>query len=208
VTFIPPDITAPRVTDIDIGSSSSTHADYDVPVGSGEQIRTVPVAKINQIFVTFSENVSNFSAATIVSANTGNNYAIADSSFNSVTLTATYNLTSHIAPPDQLILTIPNSVTDAAGNALDSEWTNPTSLGATGTSSFPSGNGVPGAPAEGFRFYLTVMGTAMATSTIPIVVFGLDPLDSILQHGDPPLSETGARYSSSSLSLALATICC
>jgi len=31
VVFVPPDTTAPQVMDIDVGSSVSTHADYDVP---------------------------------------------------------------------------------------------------------------------------------------------------------------------------------
>jgi hypothetical protein len=76
---MPPDTAGPRVVDVDIGSTVSTHAERDVPVGSGEQIRTIPVARPNQIFVRFNENVTNVnvSAFSLVSANTGNTYQLA-----------------------------------------------------------------------------------------------------------------------------------
>ena len=42
-------------------------------------------------------------------------------------------------------------IRDAAGNRLDGDWTNPTSTSDTGTSIYPSGNGVVGGDFD-FRF--------------------------------------------------------
>jgi len=155
VIFIPPDTTAPQVMDIDVGSSVSTHADYDVPVGSGEQIRTVPVAKTNQVFVTFNENVTNVSATTVSLATKAGTAIPASVSYASNV--ATLQLTTPITAPTQVVLTVASGasgVRDAANNQLDGEWTNPTNLSSTGTDTFPSGNGSAGGP---FTFYFTLL---------------------------------------------------
>jgi hypothetical protein len=51
------DTTAPQVTGVTISGSGSTHDDYDVPDGSGDQIKTVPVGGADEISITFSEDV-------------------------------------------------------------------------------------------------------------------------------------------------------
>ena len=159
VVFAPPDTTPPQIVDIDVGSTTSTHADYDVPVGSGQQITRIPVAKINQIIVTFSEHVTNVNAGAfqLQSANTATTYPLASGgvSYNSGTFTATFLLANEIVSPDQLVLTIADSVEDLAGNDLDGEWTPaPTSVSSSGTKSFPSGNSSAGGA---FSFYLAVL---------------------------------------------------
>lgn len=145
VIFVPPDTTAPQVMDIDVGSSVSTHADYDVPDGSGEQIRTIPVAKADQILVTFSENVTNVSGTTVF-LETKAGVAI-PASVGYASNVAALQLTTPITAPTQVVLTVASGssgVRDAANNQLDGEWTNPASLSSTGTDTFPSGNGSAG----------------------------------------------------------------
>jgi hypothetical protein len=78
------------------------------------------------------------------------------------TSTFTYDSVNHIAKwtfpsafvPDSILLTLSDAVTDAAGNALDGEWTNPIRLGQTGTSNFPSGNWIAGGA---FNFRITIL---------------------------------------------------
>jgi hypothetical protein len=160
VVYTPPDTTPPTVDVVMLGSTLSTHADYIVPSGSGEQLRTVPVARINRIYVMFSENVTNVNsgAFSLVSSNTGTSYSLATNgvSYSPSTFIATFTLANSIVNPDQLVLTIKGTVEDLAGNELDGEWANPTSLASTGSDTFPSGNGSPG-PAGGFQFYVSVL---------------------------------------------------
>ena len=148
VTYTPPDTTPPRITDIDVWSSVGTHASYDVPVGSGIQLTTIPVGSVNRFYVKFSEPVTNLSASSfeLRSAITSSTYALASGgagfSYNSSTYTATFTLANPISSADKLTLKIFDTVTDAAGNRLDGEWVvNPTSTSDTGTKTFPSGNG-------------------------------------------------------------------
>ena len=68
---------------------------------------------------------------------------------------ATWSLSAVIGA-DKLYVAVPGSgatpVTDAAGNILDGEWTNPTSYSQVGsTSTFPSGDGTAGG-SFAFRF--------------------------------------------------------
>ena len=154
VTYTPPDTTAPRVSNVTVASATTT---YDVPSGSGEQMRTVPVANVSKVIVTFDEDVINTSTnISLKSAITNATYS-GTVSYVSSTHKATLTLTNSITAPDKLILTVTNSVTDAAGNALDSEWTNPTTVTSTGTTSFPSGNGASGSSAGAFKFNFTVL---------------------------------------------------
>jgi hypothetical protein len=57
----------------------------------------------------------------------------------------------------QIILEVDESVS-GIGGALDGDWTNPTSISSTGTSNFPSGDGVVESESgDDFRFYFTVL---------------------------------------------------
>jgi hypothetical protein len=53
----------------------------------------------------------------------------------------------------QLVLTVHDTIT-GLGGALDGDWINPTSLSASGTSVFPSGDGDAGGD---FNFYFTLL---------------------------------------------------
>jgi hypothetical protein len=101
---VPPDTTPPKITDLDIGSTVSPHPDYDVPAESGVQIKTVSVAQANQVFVTFSENVTNVSA-TMVSLATKAGIAI-PASVSYASNVATLQLTTPITAPMKVVLTV------------------------------------------------------------------------------------------------------
>ncbi len=155
VAFIPPDSTPPTVTDIDIGSTISSHPDYDVPAGSGVQIKTVPVAQANQVFVTFSENVTNVSASTVTLTTKAG--AVIPTTVSYAANVATLQITTAITAPTKVVVTVVSGaggVRDAAGNQLDGEWTNPASLTTASSKNFPSGDG---APDGHFVFYFTLL---------------------------------------------------
>lgn len=153
ILYIPPDTTAPRVADIDVGSSLSGHPTYDVPVGSGLQLKTVPVGRVNRILVGYTEDVTNVSAAsfTLVDSNSGAAIPFTVSHSGSVT---TISLTSPITSPTQVALTVKTTIRDAANNALDGNFNNPASVATASSQAFPSGDGVPGGE---FDFFFTVL---------------------------------------------------
>jgi hypothetical protein len=149
-----------QVTNVRISSSSSS--DYlDVPVGDGDQIRTIPFAKADRIAITFNQHVDLVAGDLTVwgNAGSGSPYALesggAGFSYNSSTHVGTWTLDDAALPIfDQLRFKLTASgITDVAGNALDGEWDNPTDLADT-SQSFPSGNGAVGGD---FIFYVTLM---------------------------------------------------
>lgn len=145
VTFIPPDSTPPTITDLDIGSTISSHPMYDVPAGSGMQLKTVAVAKVNVIFVTFSENVTNVSGTTVTLATKAGTSIPASVSYGSNM--AMLQLTNPITAPTKVVLTVvsgASGIRDAANNQLDGDWTNPASVTTASSKNFPSGNSVAG----------------------------------------------------------------
>ena len=127
--------------------SSSTYG-FAIPVGSGStQLQTLPWRNLNRISIRFSEDVSIAQAQFAIVGSVGS-YSISNFSYSSSDHVATWSLSAAIGP-DKLYVAVPGSgatpVTDAAGNILDGEWTNPTSYSQVGsTSSFPSGNGTAG----------------------------------------------------------------
>jgi hypothetical protein len=114
---------------------------YKIPGGPG-QLDTLPWINVNEVHVTFSENVvisaSDLSLHGVSVANYGGSF-----SYDANTFTATLLLPAAIGP-DKLILHVNDTVEDLTGNNLDGEWTN-------GTSNYPSGNGTEGADFN-FRF--------------------------------------------------------
>ncbi len=137
-----------------IGSSSSTYG-FAIPVGSGStQLQTLPWRNLNRISIAFNEDVSVAQAQFAIVGSVGS-YSVSGFSYNPSDHVATWSLSAVIGP-DKLYIALPGSgatpVTDVAGNALDGEWTNPTSYSQVGaTSAFPSGNGVAGGDFA-FRF--------------------------------------------------------
>jgi hypothetical protein len=130
------------------------------------QLTTANVRAANQIRITFNEEIrysypvdllafiNNFSAKGI----NGVNYTWGDIDYDRDSHTAIFTLDAAVHPNgfqftqssvvhrgDKLLITLLSSgLRDIAGNDLDGEWTNPTGLTSTGTTNFPSGNGVAG----------------------------------------------------------------
>jgi hypothetical protein len=150
----------PEVTKVAVSGSSWTSSSlaggYAIPVGSGAQLTTLPWGNINQIIVTFSENVIVDQSDLLLTGVNVPSYDVSGGTFSydPSTFTATWTLPQPIGP-DKLMLALnadgSDPIEDAAGNRLDGEWTNPTSTTATGTSTYPSGNGLAGGDFH-FRF--------------------------------------------------------
>ncbi len=116
----------------------------------------MPWSGINQIKVTFNENVTVDQSDLLLTGVNVPSYNVAGSTFsyNSTTFTATWILPLSIGA-DQLMLALnangSDPIRDAAGNHLDGEWTNPASTTDTGDNVYPSGNGTAGGNFN-FRF--------------------------------------------------------
>ncbi len=148
------DTTAPRVTDVKVSNAawnSNFLASVDpgfgigfpIPDGPNQQNLALPWTNINRIHIQFNENV----ASTFIPSNiqlTGVNVADYASLFVPITGVA-FNTNNNVGTitlalpigTDKLRLTILDNVSDAAGNALDGEWTDFETVG-------DSGNGVAG----------------------------------------------------------------
>ena len=137
-----------------VSGSSSTYG-FAIPVGSGDtQLQTLPWRNLDQISIAFSEDVSVAQAQFAIVGSVGS-YSVSGFSYSASDHVATWSLSAMIGA-DKLYVALPGSgatpVTDTAGNALDGEWSNPTSFGQVGaTSTFPSGDGVAGGDFA-FRF--------------------------------------------------------
>ena len=115
---------------------------YAIPVGSFAQLNPLAWGNLNQVSITFSQNV--IVAETdlkLVGVNVAN-YSFANFSYNSVTDTATWTLTVPIAA-DKVLIDLSDSVHNSNSIKLDGEWTD--------TVSKTSGDGVPGGRFD-FRF--------------------------------------------------------
>ena len=156
------ELTVPQVTDVVVGRSSGPAYDFAVPgrVGSGEQLRTVPIGGINQISITFSENVGYSPAAQAVVQNAFRLHNEATDQditipftfgWNSTTRTGTWTFNQAL-PPGPYVAVIGDSVVNADLVALDGNWINPAKLIQLGTDTFPSGDGDQG---DYFEFYFS-----------------------------------------------------
>ena len=153
-----------------LNSLSNRNIDgYSIPVGSGSQLVTLPWDNINQIKVTFSENVVVNNADLALSGVNVSQYDIFYSSFDydPNTCTAIWTLPQAIGR-DKLLLDLnadgSDPIHDFAGNRLDGDWTNPTSTTDTGTSTYPSGDGTAGGD---FLFRFNVLpGDASGDGTV------------------------------------------
>ncbi len=150
---------APQVVGVSVSgsawTSSSLVGGYSIPLGSGAQLLPLPWANIDQIEVTFNENVLVDQTDLLLTGVNVPSYDVGGTfSYDPSTFTATWTLPQPIGP-DKLMLTLngdgSDPIRDAAGNRLDGEWTNPASTTDTGGSAYPSGNGVAGGDFD-FRF--------------------------------------------------------
>src|SRR5262249_49155499 len=134
----------PTVIAVLVGGSTWTIPAYRIPVGSGAQLLPLPFVNLDQVSVCFSEDV-------VVTADSlrrgGVNvaaYAPAGFHYDPVSHLATWTLSAPLGT-DKLLLDLaaggPGAVHDRAGAPLDGAWLNPTDVGDTSGSTFPSGNG-------------------------------------------------------------------
>jgi hypothetical protein len=157
-----PELAPPKVKNIILSDSTvNSNPDYefgDGNVGSGVQLKTVPVGNVNRISVQFTKEVALADSDLelialnrvvteptpdlIQSPNSGNNY------------TAIWSLSGAL-PAAQYLMRLAQTIEDLDGNALDGEWTNPGSVATTDpTTVFPSGNNVAGGD---FEFVFTIL---------------------------------------------------
>jgi hypothetical protein len=123
-------------------------------VGSGEQLRTVPVGGADTVSITFTEDVNVQSDhLTVVGLRTAIRPTIAEFSYDINTMTATWRLAG-VAANDQYLISLSDAVTDIEGNQLDGEWVNPLALSTASSAAFPSGDGYAGGK---FNFVFTIM---------------------------------------------------
>ena len=129
-------------------SSGAGNGGYAIPVGSSAQLQTLPWNNINQIRITFSEDVKIEAADLSVSGVNKTAYTFSAFSYDSGTFTAVWTLDAPIAK-DKLLLDLDADGMDpvvsvSTHEVLDGAWTD-------SQSTFNSGNGQGGADFQ-FRF--------------------------------------------------------
>jgi hypothetical protein len=143
------EINPPKVIDVIMSNGTS---DYHVPVGSGVQLKTVPLANITTITLVLSETIGTISSGDLTAKQHGTSTTYTPTSFSSSGNVATWTFSAFGA--NQLELKLDDSVLSNVGISLDGNWTNPTTHSSTGTSVFPSGDGTAG---DDFVFYVTIL---------------------------------------------------
>jgi hypothetical protein len=128
-------------------ASGQGHATYGyaIPVGSADQLLTLPWFNLDRISIAFSEDVVvQESDLALWGVTVSPQYGFADTggfSYDSTAHVATWTLDEAIGQPDKLRIDLDGEagagVIDTAGNLLDGDWTD-------GGQSYPSGDGTPG----------------------------------------------------------------
>jgi len=154
---------APQVVNVMVSSTAHTNPApltgefyFDTVDGSGDQIKTVPLAAIDGLSITFDEDVLIVeSDLEFNGMRNGAEPARNGFSYNPTTFTATWAFAAPL-PINQYLITLRDSITDPMGAALDGEWINPANHDAQNAaiSEFPSGNGQPGGD---FAFAMTIL---------------------------------------------------
>ena len=154
---------APTITDFHVSSTewSNSFVDYlhshnlgdlgyRVPVGSSLQSMSLPWFNIDQIVISFSEDVNVQAVDLALSGVNAPTVPIADFFYDAFTHVATWTLDNPL-PNNRYIAELNsdgiNPVVDLEGNRLDGEWANNADV-------FASGNGVAGGD---FEFLFTVL---------------------------------------------------
>jgi hypothetical protein len=165
--FSQPISVLPAITSVKIKSSlgGPTH-DFDALAGKQAQLQTVPIGAADTVVIGFNQPVTiNSSHVSIVGdKGTGTPYGISSFSYDTSNYTATVrfdndaNSATPLVVPDQLVIKVKDDVTDVAGNKLDGEWVNPTSVDPSVSQpalhGFNSGNGAVGGD---FTFRVTLL---------------------------------------------------
>jgi hypothetical protein len=159
---------APRVVNVTISGSNSTHDPYSFSshVGSGEQLRTVPVGGADTISITFDQDVNiEANYLRVVGLQFGQNInhdaatpfapTLLEFTYDPVTMTAMWRFDA-LPANDQYVISLSDAVTNTQGYRLDGEWVNPATLYTTNSlvSVFPSGDGHAGGH---FNFVFTLL---------------------------------------------------
>jgi len=129
----PPTVTGVYVSGSAWAADFLSHVDttglgYAIPVGSGDQLLTLPWTNLNRITITFSENVDVDSDDLVLKGVNVATYAIASFAYNATTYVATWTL-STVIRADKLLIDLDGDGTDpvvgaTSGVALDGEWVN------------------------------------------------------------------------------------
>jgi hypothetical protein len=154
---------APTIVDFHVSSTEWSSAFFDylhthnlgdhgyrVPSGSVAQLTSLPWFNVDQIVISFSEDVDIQAADLALSAVNTASVAVADFFYDAFTHVATWTLDNPL-PNNRYNVELNadgvNPVVDLEGNRLDGEWSNNSDV-------FPSGNGVAGGD---FEFLFTVL---------------------------------------------------
>jgi hypothetical protein len=170
-------LSLPTVTDLNVSGttwsssfvdyleSASLGADgYRIPVGSSSQLQTLPWNNVDQIRITFSENVDVQAADLSVSGVNQTAYAFEDFSYDAAARTAVWTLADPVNA-DKLLLDLDANGVDPVqdvdeSNVLDGEWTD-------SSDTYPSGNGTAGGD---FQFRLNVLaGDADGSTGVNVI---------------------------------------
>jgi len=153
-----------KVIDVTVSGSVSLHAEYSFAeqnaVGSGKQLKTIPVGGADTVELTFSEEIdtSTFSGTSlgVIGLTTGNEPQLVNS--QSTSSQAQWQFINWQTFGDNYLISLTDGVLDRYGQNLDGEWINPADVDATNSSgnisSFPSGDG---SVSGKFDFVLTLL---------------------------------------------------
>lgn len=149
--------TPPAVTDVNLSSTdwdssfvdyleqSSLGTDgYSIPVGSASQLTTLPWTNLNQIHITFSEDVTIDSYDLSITGVNQTSYEFSDFTYDDQNFVATWTFSNYLEN-DKLLIDLDadglDPVQDVDENALDGEWTD-------GSSTYDSGDSTAGGDFE------------------------------------------------------------
>ena len=136
---------------------------YSIPAGSSEQLKTLPWINLDQVRITFSEDVDVQMGDLSLSGVNQTAYSFSDFSYDSNTYTATWTLPEPIGK-DKLLIDLDangiDPIEDASNNVLDGEWVD-------SASTYNSGNGMAGGDFE-FRFNV-LPGDGYASNGVNII---------------------------------------
>jgi hypothetical protein len=92
VTVAVHDVTPPQVLEVKVRGTTWAIPAYNIPVGTGEQLRTLPWVNVNQVSIRFGENVSIPAGALTVNGVAVPSYPILGFGYSPTTHTATWTL--------------------------------------------------------------------------------------------------------------------
>ena len=196
VRMLPPQVTSVALVGSNTNDAQNGVYDFaindpttNVPrVGSGEQLRSVPLGGIQEIKIKFSKDVDvvgdDLSVIGLHNPLLNQPYLVFVN-YNSTNFTATWEVDfrkdkmgvprADAAYFDHYLLRLKDTITEAGNGvlALDGEWVNPANLGANDPlfNEFPSGDDSPGGD---FQFVFTVLpGDFEPDNDVDIIDFGL-----------------------------------